>query len=399
MERPIRLTQQFIRTVTEVGRYGDGRGSYGLTLLVKPRADGGLSKTYAQQLRRPADRKAFSYGLGSTETRTLQQAREAAFDNYRRVRDGEDVRQPRDPALAKNVPTLREVAARWIELSRKNWKNDRTEQVVWQRLENHVKPLMAVRVDRITRTAILDALLDIPAVPTRDRVERYLRQILGHAVLREMRDSNPVDGILRAALAGQKNPPKHHDALPCSEIAPALAKADDRPGWPFVALALRFTALTACRSGEVRGARWDEFDLDARIWRIPAARMKSRREFSVPLSIPALNTLRRAEELADGSGYVFPSTLGKPMADGRLSEAMRLCGDTTVHGLRSSFRTWAAEQSIENDVAEMVLAHAVGSATVLAYKRTDYFQRRIDIMGQWAAVVEGYEAQGKAAAA
>ena len=104
MERPKRLTQQFIRTVTEVGRYGDGRGSYGLTLLVKPRADGGLSKTYAQQLRR-ADRKAFSYGLGSTETRTLQQAREAAFDNYRRVRDGEDVRQPRDPALAKNVPT------------------------------------------------------------------------------------------------------------------------------------------------------------------------------------------------------------------------------------------------------------------------------------------------------
>ena len=125
--------------------------------------------------------------------------------------------------------------------------------------------------------------------------------------------------------------------------------------------------------------------------------MKSSREFSVPLSLPALNTLRRAEELADGSGYVFPSTLGKPhgrraaqRSDAALSAAGRP-GPPPPH--------LAAEQGIEGDVSEMVLAHALGTATELAYKRTDYFQRRIDIMGQWAAVVEGYEAQGKAAAA
>ena len=96
---------------------------------------------------------------------------------------------------------------------------------------------------------------------------------------------------------------------------------------------------------------------------------------------------------------MFPSALGTVMDGARLSEVMRLCGDTTVHGLRSSFRTWAAEEGIERDVAEMVLAHALGTSTELAYKRTDYFQRRVEVMERWAAVVEGHEAKGKAAAA
>ena len=127
--------------------------------------------------------------------------------------------------------------------------------------------------------------------------------------------------------------------------------------------------------------------------------MKAGRSFDVPLSLPALNVLRRAEELSDGSGYVFPSTLGKPMDAGRLSEVMRACSGATVHGLRASFRTWAAEQGIEGDVSEMVLAHALGTSTELAYKRTDYFQRRVDIMDEWAAVVEGHAAHGKVALA
>ena len=399
MERPKRLSQAFIKGVKQPGRYGDGRGGYGLSLVVRPSADGLTNnKSFVQQLRR-VDRTTVNLGLGSTETRTLQQAREAAFDNARRLRDGEEVRQPRGFPLAKIVPTFLEVAEKWIELCRKNWKGDKTERLIRQRLQNHVHTLLDVAVDRITRQQLLDVLLAIDALPTRERVRKTIRGIMGHAVLREWRLDNPADDALRAALSTGKKQAKHHDALPCAEIAAVLKKVDERRGWPFVPLALRFVALTLARSGEVRGARWDEIDLDARIWRIPADRMKAGRAFDVPLSIPALNVLRRAEELADGSGYVFPSTFGKPMAGGRLSEVMRVCGDTTVHGLRSSFRTWAAEQSIENDVAEMVLAHALGSATVLAYKRTDYFQRRVDVMGQWAAVVEGLGAQGKAAAA
>ena len=397
MERPKRLSQAFIKGVKQPGRYGDGRGSHGLSLVVRTSADGGLSKSFVQQLRR-ADRTTVNLGLGSTETRTLQQARETASDNYRRLRDGEEVRQPRGLPLAKVVPTLREVAEKWFAASRHNWKSDDTERLIKQRLENHASTLLGVSVDRITRQHILDALLVVPAGPTRDRVRKYIHGIMGHAVLREMRDSNPVDDALRAALS-TKRQAKHHDALPCAEIPDALAKADAHPVWPFVPLALRFVALTATRSGEVRGARWDEFDIDARIWHVPAVRMKASKAFGVPLSLPALAVLRRAEELADGSGLVFPSTLGTVMDGARLSEVMRLCGDTTVHGLRASFRTWAAEEGIERDVAEMVLAHALGTSTELAYKRTDYFQRRVEVMERWAAVVEGLESQGQTAAA
>ena len=389
MERPKRLSQAFIKDVKRPGRYGDGRGSWGLSLMVRPRANGGLSKQYMQQLRR-SDRSTVNLGLGSAERVTLQQAREAAFDNARRMRAGEEVRQPRGLPPAKIVPTFIEVADRWIELSRENWKDaDATERLIRSRLVNHVPGLLHVPAGRITRLEILDALLNIKAIPTRDRVRKYIQGIMGHAVLRELRLDNPVDDALRAALTTGKRQPKHHAALPCAEIAPTLAKADARTGWPFVALALRFVALTATRSGEVRGARWDEIDPDARIWRVPADRMKAGRAFDVPLSIPSLNVLQRAEDLADGSGYVFPGTFGKPMDAARLGEVMRAWSGATVHGLRASFRTWAAEEGIERDVSEMVLAHTIGSATELAYKRTDYFQRRVDIMGQWAAVVEG----------
>ena len=400
MERPKRLSQAFIKGVKQPGRYGDGRGGYGLSLVVRPNADGGLSKSFVQQLRR-VDRSTVNLGLGSTESRTLQQAREAAFDNARRLRDGEEVlrQQPRGLPLAKVVPTLREAAEKWFELSRMNWKRADTERLIRQRLENHATPLLGVRVDRITRQHLLDALLGVPAAPTRERIRKYIRAIMGHAVLREWRLDNPADDALRAALSTGKKQTKHYAALPCADIAPALAKADARGGWPVVQLALRFIALTATRSGEVRGARWDEFDLDARVWHVPAERMKAGRAFDVPLSLPALNVLRRAEALTDDSGLVFPSTLGKPMDAGRLSEVMRSSSGSTVHGLRASFRTWAAEQGIDRDVSEMVLAHALGTSTELAYKRTDYFARRVDVMEHWAAVVEGLEPQGKAAAA
>ena len=201
MERPKRLTQAFIKGVKQPGRYGDGRGSYGLSLVVRLSADGGLSKSFVQQLRRSIDRSTINLGLGSAERRTLQEARELAFDNYRRVRDGEEVRQPRGLPPAKVVPTLREVADKWFELSRKNWKSDYTELLTRQRLENHVSPLLDVRVDRISRQHILDALLGIQATPTRERVRKSIRGIMGHAVLREWRLDNPADDALRAALS------------------------------------------------------------------------------------------------------------------------------------------------------------------------------------------------------
>ena len=394
MQRPKRLSQGFIRAVTEPGRYGDGRGGYGLSLVVKPLLDGsGLGKRFAQQIWR-ADRTTVNLGLGSAHAKSLAQARQEAFENAKRVRAGEPVREPR-ASLAKAAPTFARAAEAYLDLNRANWKGDSNERLVRQRLELHMKPLLDKPVDAITQQDLLALLGKMPSIQTRDRCLKVLRAIIALAVAREWRADNPADAV-RGALPTARKAPRHHDAVAATEIAGVLARLDDHAGlWPPTANALRFVALTACRSGEVLGARWAEVDLDARTWTIPSDRMKSERPHTVPLSGPALAVLRRAADQADGSGLVFPSTLGKQQDGARLSEAMRACAGGTVHGLRASFRTWAADQGIERDVAEMVLAHAVGSATELAYKRTDYLLRRVAVMERWAAVVEGRAPQAE----
>ena len=197
-------------------------------------------------------------------------------------------------------------------------------------------PLLDVRVDQITRLQILDALLGIDATPTRERVQKNIRAIMGHAVLREWRFDNPADDALRAALSTGKRQP-----------AEAPRRATLRRGSTRAGQGRRTRRLAVRGAGiAVRGIDRHQKRRGSRralgrvrprrsdMARPRCERMKAGRPFDVPLSIPALNVLRRAEELADGSGYVFPSTLGKPMSDARLSEMMRACAGSTVHGLR-----------------------------------------------------------------
>ena len=136
--------------------------------------------------------------------------------------------------------------------------------------------------------------------------------------------------------------------------------------------------LTACRSGEVRLSTWDEIDLNAATWTIPAERMKNGLHHKVPLTGDALDVLYKAKDLDVGTGVVFPSVHGKAMADNTISKLLRDNGiGTTVHGVRSSFRDWAAEcTSVPREIAEHALAHVEGSESELAYRRTDYFDKR-----------------------
>ena len=145
--------------------------------------------------------------------------------------------------------------------------------------------------------------------------------------------------------------------------------------------------LTACRSGEVRGARWKEMDLAGREWRIPSERMKTGREHRVPLSTRALAVLREAREFADGSRLVFPSARGGPLSEAAISALVRQLKIGAVpHGFRSSFRDWAAECSdAPREVCELALAHVNTNAIEAAYRRTDLFERRRALMEQWAA--------------
>ena len=144
--------------------------------------------------------------------------------------------------------------------------------------------------------------------------------------------------------------------------------------------------LTACRSGEVRLARWDEFDLEDREWTIPAERMKAKRMHRVPLSGRALEILEEARALLDGDDLVLPSPTGKPLSDGALSNPLRALGIAAVpHGFRSSFRDWAGEcTAAPRAVMEAALAHVVGGVEG-AYARSDLFERRRTLMDQWAA--------------
>ena len=174
-----------------------------------------------------------------------------------------------------------------------------------------------------------------------------------------------------------------------TDVPSALARIETCDAAETTKLAIRFLTLTACRSGEVRGAMWEEVDERTATWTIPGSRMKTGRQHRVPLSAQALRVLDRAREYRDGSGLLFPSPTGKVLSDNTLSKLFRdnrIAG--TPHGMRSSFRVWAAECSdAPREIAEMALAHVEGSTSELAYRRTDYFEWRRELMAQWAQVV------------
>lgn len=220
-----------------------------------------------------------------------------------------------------------------------------------------------------------------------------MRQLIGAkmkwAVAQGYRDDNPAGDAIGAALpkAGDTGR-KHYRALPHMEVGEAVRKVRESGAWPATKLAFEFLVLTAARSGEVRGARWDEIDGDT--WTIPGERMKTGRPHRVPLSPQALEVLVQARELADGSRLVFPSVRGKMLSDMTLSKLVRQLGIEAVpHEFRSSFRDWAAECSAApREVCELALAHVNDDQTEAAYRRSDLFDLRRKLMADWEAYLE-----------
>ena len=179
---------------------------------------------------------------------------------------------------------------------------------------------------------------------------------------------------------------KSHPALPYAEVADAIARVRASRAWVGTKRCFEFVVLTAARSGEARGAVWEEIDFEARMWTVPAGRMKARREHRVPLSGRAVEVLREAEaDTGGGSGLVFPSRSGKALSDVTLSKLLRELGIAAVpHGFRSSFRDWASERTNAPEaVAEAALAHVAGDQTIVAYARSDLVERKRDRMARW----------------
>ena len=366
-----------MRTINQPGRYGDGRGGHGLSLLVKPTANGRWSKTWAQRLR--IGGRVVSVGLGSYPAVSLALARERALANRQAVEEGRDPRR-------RHAVTFADAMAAVIDLHRPNWKaTSNTEQQWRSLLANHIDATIGAMpvadVAAADVVAVLDRVWDRPELARRtaQRISTTIKWAMG----RGLRETDPTEAAV-AAMPKHRHRPNHHRALHHSDLPEALKKIRASQAATATKLALELMVLTATRPGEVRCAHWGEFDLDTAVWTIPATRYKTGTEFRVPLSGRAVELLSEARGTTGGTGLVFTSpTTGRPLSQNTYVKLLRdLDIPTTAHGLRATFRSWCSDVGVPRDLAEMALGHAA-SGVEGAYARSDMLERRRTLMQQW----------------
>ena len=371
------LTAARVRQERRPGRHADGHGLY---LNV---ADSGARQWV---WRGTVDGKRVDIGMGSARLVTLAEAREIAWTWQRIARAGGNPKLERDKNKRESMTfeaAARQVHADQVEGHGKSAKYRRQ----WINcLRTHAFPIIGSRpVHAVTQSEILRVLSPIwtdkpvTALTLRQRLRTVFAwaRTAGHRA-----GDNPVDDV-EAGLAKQRRKVEHLAALPFGDIPDLMRQLAEADG--IAEMALRFTILTAARSGEVRAMTWAEIDLENKLWTIPAERMKAGVEHRVPLSEPALEILRAARVL--DIEMVFPGhRTGKAMHDVTLAGPLKRMGvSDTVHGFRSTFRDWAAEKTnAPREIAEMCLAHEVGGAVERAYRRSDLFAKRNDLMGAWA---------------
>ncbi len=331
-------------------------------------------------------------GLGGYPLVSLAEARNVAFANRQRARAGGDPLA--EKRHGQGVPTVEEAAAVVLEQQRPGWRNAKHARDWPRSLRAYAFPRIgALPVSEVTTADVLAILTPIwhDKPQTARRVRQRIGAVMKWAVAMGYRPDNPAGDALGQALGRQQAVVQHMRALPHGAVADALATVRASSARPVVKLIFEFVVLTAARSGEVRLATWDEMDLDAGVWTIPAARMKAKRDDRVPLSGWALAILHDVQRLSDGTGLVFRSLRGRPLSDMTLSKLIKELGIAAVpHGFRSSFRDWAAEQTnTPREVVETALAHTVRNPTEAAYARSDLFERRRRLMDEWAAYLSG----------
>ena len=380
-----RLTAAFVRSCTEPGRHTDGPGGHGLSLLCKARKSGGWARSWSQRIR--VDGRWTSIGLGSAAVVTLAEARAAALENARKVRQGDD---PRAAGEAR-VPTFAEAAEQVIQLHAPNWrKGPNSSERIWRNsLATYAYPSLGSRpVDEITSQDIMGIIGPLWNVKreTARRLKGKVSVIMSWAATNGYRLDDPAAAISARVLPGKARKPKHYRSLHYADVPEAISTIRQCGKSEPAKACLEFMALTACRPGEARGARWAETNLDARLWTIPASRMKSERQHKVPLSDSAVAVLGHARGFRGDRALVFPSVQGgAEMATGTLGRIMRDLGiSASPHGFRSSFRVWTQEQTdTPREVAEAALAHTTGTKVEQAYARSDYLALRVPLMDDW----------------
>ena len=346
-------------------------------------------------------------GLGSFPAISLAQARRQASKFREMVASGVDpIEHRKADRVAKRIAsakalTFDECRDAYIEAHGKAWRNFKHRQQWSNTLRTYVTPVFGkLPVQAVDRSLVLRALKPIweTKPETAGRVRGRVERILDYAEASGYRPegTNPARLLpIKTVLGARSRKVEHHAALPYTQVGTFMAALRKQPAG--TSRALEFLILTATRTGEALGASWDEIDLDARTWTIPAERMKATREHRVPLSVAATAVLKEMRELRQND-LVFPGARqGRPLSEPALLRLLRRMdyGHVTVHGFRSTFRDWAAERSsFPRDVAEMALAHAIPDAVEAAYRRGDLFDKRRKLMDAWAAYCAKVEHDG-----
>ena len=382
-----KLSATMVRNLKERGKHSDGET---LTLLVSPSG----AKSWVQRIRINGQRH--DLGLGGYPVVSLAQARRKAQDNRALAKSGGDpLAEKREEAMVVAMPTFEALARQHIAEHRHAWRNAKHAGQWLSTLETYAFPTIGiVKVNEIMRRQVVDVLSPIwhTKAETARRVRQRIRAVMDRAVALEYIDYNPAGDAINGALTKMPRVRAHHRALPYMELPSAIQAVRGSTASPSVKLAFEMLALTACRSGEIRGMTWDEVDLETATWTVPATRMKAGKLHRVPLSLRALAILREAHSLNQGEGVVFPAPRsGGILSDMAFTQMLRRLGLSFVpHGMRSTFRDWAAEQTdAPHAVMERALAHTVGNATEEAYARSDLFDRRRGLMEKWGAFLEG----------
>ncbi|MBV6448355.1 integrase arm-type DNA-binding domain-containing protein [Nitrosomonas sp.] len=365
-----------------------GTHSDGDNLLLRVRDSGSRSWVF----RYKQNGRAIELGLGSTTDRTLAEAREISTNMRRAIANGQSPKEVL--RIEKPSKTFADYALECIEHKKNGWRNSKHESQWRNTLMQYAFPFIGDK--SITDIGVNDVKAVLSPIwkdktETASRVRQRIEVVLDYAFLHENIDkSNPArwKGCLDHVFPAPKKvtPVVHFNAIPYADIFKVMELLRNKNSMS--AYCVRWIVLTACRSSEARGMTWDEIDMTAKTWTIPSNRMKSGREHRVPLIRESLEILTLLEKLKSANDNLV---FGRKLSDVAVSKMLKSVSypEATVHGLRSSFRDWCGDNTnFSREVCEAALAHSVQNQTEAAYRRSDLFEKRRDLIAKWEKYID-----------
>lgn len=390
----MKLTDAKLRNLSEPGKHFDGGGLY---LELTPAG----GRYWRMKYRHAGKEKRLAFGVYPAVS--LKEARDQATAARKLIQSGEDPGAMRKAEKAKAaheaVNTLKAVTEDWMKHQASRWEPSTLERIRAAFEADIFPPLGSRPLASIKPGELMAAVKKIETRGAGEMAARVLQRVKAvyrWAVTHERIESNPMLDLVPSEIL-KPRAVQHRAAMDDRDLPDFLHKLDSYEGDVQTVQALRLVLLTATRPGEVRGALWPEFDLDAALWIIPAERMKMRHEHRVPLSAQAVDVLRVMQAMTREGGLVFPSPSyrSKPLSENTLNSAlarMGFKGSATAHGFRALFSTVANECGWNPDVIERQLAHKERNKVRAAYHRSTYMQERAKLMQWWADYLDGRKA-------